>query len=106
MPSTRDGENSVELQLPLLQAAMKDRAWTLVPVTLGQLDDRARDGVAAALAPLLDAGTVLVVSSDFTHYGPRFGYVPFRRDIEANLRRLDGGAIERILAGDAAGFEA
>jgi MEMO1 family protein len=78
----------------------------LVPVTLGQLDDESRDGVAAALAPLMDETTALVVSSDFTHYGPNFGYVPFRTNVEANLRALDGGAIAKILAGDAAGFAA
>jgi len=106
VPATRRGENSVEMQLPLLQAALENRDWSLVPVTLGQLDDKARDDVAAALLPLMDEQTVLAASSDFTHYGPDFGYVPFRRDIEDNLRRLDGGAIERILAGDAAGFAA
>jgi MEMO1 family protein len=106
VPATRRGENSVEMQLPLLQAALAGREWSLVPVTLGQLDDEARDGVAAALAPLMDESTALVVSSDFTHYGPNFGYVPFRRDVEASLRKLDGGAIEKILAGDAAGFAA
>ena len=106
VPATRRGENSVEMQLPLLQAALGGRKWTLVPVTLGQLDDDARSGVAAALAPLMDSSTVLVASSDFTHYGPQFGYLPFRHDIAASLRQLDGGAIERILAGDAAGFAA
>lgn len=106
LPSTRRGENSVEMQLPLLQAALSGRAWTLVPVTLGQLDDERHNQIAAALAPLLDEHTALVVSSDFTHYGPNFGYVPFRTEIEANLRKLDDGAIERILAGDAEGFAA
>lgn len=106
VPATRRSENSVEMQLPLLQVALAGRAWMLVPITLGQLDDAARDRAAAALAPLLDDHTALVVSSDFTHFGPNFGYVPFRTDVEANLRKLDGGAVERILAGDAAGFAA
>jgi MEMO1 family protein len=106
VPATRRGENSIEMQLPLLQAALAGRAWRLVPVTLGQLDDDVRGEVAAALAPLQDAHTALVVSSDFTHYGPNFGYVPFRSHIAENLRRLDGGAIEKIIAGDAAGFAA
>ncbi len=104
VPSTRRGENSVEMQLPLLQVALAGRDWSLIPVTLGQLDRNARGEVAAALKPLMTDDTAMVVSSDFTHYGPDFGYVPFRNDIEANLRRLDGGAIERILAGDAEGF--
>ena len=105
VPASRRGENSVEMALPLLQAALAGREWTLVPVTLGQLDDRARMGVADALRPLLDDQTALVVSSDFTHYGPQFGFVPFRRDVEANLRKLDGGAIQAILTGDGPGFD-
>ncbi len=105
-PATRRGENSVEMQLPLLQVALAGRDWKLVPVTLGQFDDAGRRQVAAALEKLMDDRTALVVSSDFTHYGPNFGYVPFRTNVAANLRQLDGGAIERILAGDANGFAA
>jgi MEMO1 family protein len=106
VPATRRGENSVEMPLPLLQAALDGVDWSLVPVTLGQLDSASRAGVAEALSALMDEATALVVSSDFTHYGPTFGYVPFRDRIESNLRRLDGGAIEQILAGDADGFAA
>ena len=105
-PETRRGENSVELQLPLLQVALAGRDWKLVPVTLGQLDDDVRGQVAEALGALMDGKTGFVVSSDFTHYGPNFGYVPFRTNVEANLRKLDGGAVEKILAGDADGFAA
>lgn len=106
VPATRRGENSVEMELPLLQTALAGRDWKLVPVTLGQLDDDARRQAAAALGALRDGRTGFVVSSDFTHYGPNFAYVPFRTNIAANLRRLDGGAIEKILAGDADGFAA
>jgi MEMO1 family protein len=105
-PATRQGENSVEMQLPLLQVALADREWKLVPVTLGQLDDNSRGVAAEALGALLDGRTALVVSSDFTHYGPNFGYMPFRTNVEANLRKLDGGAVEKIIAGDADGFAA
>lgn len=106
VPATRRGENSVEMQLPLLQVALAGRDWQLVPVTLGQLDDNTRGQAAAALGALMDKHTALVVSSDFTHYGPNFGYVPFRTNVAENLRKLDGGAMEKILAGDAAGFAA
>jgi len=46
-----------------------------------------------------------VVSSDFTHYGRDFGYVPFQTDIKENLAKLDGDAVAHILAKDTAGFE-
>ena len=98
-------EHSIEIQLPLLQRALAP-GWRLVPVLVGDLagaDDRT---AAELLRPLADADTLVVVSSDFTHYGPRFGYLPFALDgqIAERLEDLDGGAIERILAKDAAGF--
>ncbi|NLB66611.1 MAG: AmmeMemoRadiSam system protein B [Lentisphaerae bacterium] len=103
---TRQGENSVEMQLPLLQVALAGRDWCLLPITLGQFDAVSLESVVDALRPLMVPGTVLVASSDFTHYGAGFGYRPFRDNIAENLRQLDGGAIEKILAGDAAGFAA
>ncbi len=106
VPATRDGENSIELIVPLLQAALADRPWTLVPLTLGQLDAPHLDAAARAIAPLLDGHTAVVASSDFTHYGDRFGYTPFRDDIPARLSALDHGAIAPILARDAAAFDA
>jgi MEMO1 family protein len=38
--------------------------------------------------------TLVVVSSDFTHYGERFGYTPFREDIPKQIERLDMGAFD------------
>ncbi len=48
----------------------------------------------------------MIVSSDFTHYGPRFAYLPFPHDdfIAEKLKVLDEGATREILAGDPAGF--
>ena len=106
VPATRRGENSVEMQLPLLQVALAGRDWKLVPVTLGQLDDGTRQEAATALGALQDGGTAFVISSDFTHFGPNFGYVPFRTNVAKNLQALDGGAVDKILAGDADGFAA
>jgi AmmeMemoRadiSam system protein B/AmmeMemoRadiSam system protein A len=101
----RAREHSIEIQLPLLQRALAP-GWRLVPVLVGQLggaDDRA---AADLLRPLADDGTLVVVSSDFTHYGPRFDYQPFRLDARTpeRLKELDEGAIARILDKDAAGF--
>src|SRR3989338_43431 len=56
--------------------------------------------IADALRPYMDEHTLVVVSSDFTHYGDRFSYTPFRSNIEENLKKLDHGATERILALD------
>jgi len=56
------------------------------------------------LAGLLDADTLVVASSDFTHYGPRYQYVPFTQDIPAGIKKLDMGAWESIQKLDARGL--
>jgi len=105
-PSAYQDEHALEIQLPFLQRALPDVC--VVPALLGvvEVDDCA--AVAAALASVVDDGTLVVVSSDFVHYGRRFGYLPFpaagREQVAAALRTLDMGAIERVCAGDAAGF--
>lgn len=96
-------EHSLEAQIPFLQYQLGD-TFKLVPIVVGSLrgDDFAR--IAKALSPYVDNETLIVISSDFTHYGPQFDYVPFRTDIPANLKKLDMGAVDEILKRDAAGF--
>lgn len=96
------GEHSVQIQLPLLQCALKD--FKIVPIVVGQLDNAALKEFADALKDLLDDGTVLIASSDFTHYGDSFGYTPFRTDLKANIEKLDMGAYEAIRTLDASAF--
>lgn len=96
------GENSIELQLPLLQHRYKD--FTLVPIAAGQCDWQTIQKAAHILRGLVDDDTLIVASGDFTHYGPNFGYVPFTDDIPENLKQLDMGAWEYIEKRDAQGF--
>jgi AmmeMemoRadiSam system protein B len=50
----------------------------------------------------------VVVSSDLTHYGRRFDFLPVPPTdpaaVARAIRGLDDGALDRILAGDAGGF--
>ncbi len=98
-------EHAIEIQLPLLQRTLEP-GWHLIPVLVGDLDGQDIARAAELLRPLADAQTLVVVSSDFTHYGPRFGYRPFPLDgrTAERLKDLDGGAMERIAAKDAGGF--
>ncbi|MFC1652683.1 AmmeMemoRadiSam system protein B [Planctomycetota bacterium] len=96
------GENSIELQIPLLQHQFKDAA--IVPIAVGQLDRATVQAAADVLHDLLDNETLVVASCDFTHYGPNFGYVPFVEDIPANIKRLDMGAWAFVEQLDAQGF--
>ncbi len=87
-------DHSVEIQLPLLQAAAP-RA-RIVPVYVSQLSGEARHAAAQALARIAGAGTIVVASSDFTHYGRGFSFQPFPVDESTPelLRDLDGSVIE------------
>ncbi|MEK7821493.1 MAG: AmmeMemoRadiSam system protein B, partial [Planctomycetota bacterium] len=91
-------EHSIETQLPFLQTVLGE--FKLVPVLLGVLMEDDFQKIADALRPYMDENTLVVASSDFTHYGDRFSYTPFRSNIEENLKKLDHGATERILALD------
>jgi len=104
-PVAHAQEHAIEIELPFLQRALAP-GWRLVPILVGRLagDDYAK--AADLIQPLVDDRTLLVVSSDFTHYGARFGYLPFSPDeqLQAKLRDLDDGAVERITAHDAQGL--
>ena len=69
-------EHSIEVELPFLVEALKP-GWKLVPVLMGSTDLARCRKVAESINCILDNTTVVCVSSDFTHYGKQFGYVPF-----------------------------
>ena len=98
-------EHSLESEIPFLQRVLSP-GWRLVPLLLGSGASGAMaQEIADGLRPLLDETTLVVVSSDFTHYGPRFGYVPFHDDVQERIRDLDMGAVELIERRDLSGFE-
>ncbi|MEI8243793.1 MAG: AmmeMemoRadiSam system protein B [bacterium] len=96
-------EHSDQIQVPLLQAFFGDRI-RVVTLVVGQMDPAASRSFAGVLRPLLDARTLVVVSSDFTHYGANFGYVPFSTAVLAQLDRLDHRVFAPIAAIDPGGF--
>ncbi|HIJ65605.1 MAG TPA: AmmeMemoRadiSam system protein B [Candidatus Hydrogenedentes bacterium] len=102
IPQAHAREHSVQIEVPLLQQVLGE--FQLVPIVVGELDlDTART-MARVLRGLIDDATLVVASSDFTHYGSRFAYTPFKDNVPENLKKLDMGAFERIAAKDAAGF--
>lgn len=105
-PRPFHNEHALEIQLPFLQRVLPD--VRVVPVLLGDLTADDYVVVARVLRELVDADTTVIVSSDFVHYGWRFGYLPFPaagpERVRAGVRALDMGAIERLSVGNAAGF--
>jgi AmmeMemoRadiSam system protein B len=96
-------EHAIEMQLPFLQHRLP-RA-RLVPILVGELRGDEFDEVAAVVSSLLDDETLLVVSSDFMHYGSAFGYVPFKERVPERIREYDGQAIDAITRGSFADFK-
>ncbi len=101
--SHRD-EHAIEIQLPLAQRCWQGSCPAIVPVLVPRLEAAQRAAAAAQLAELCDADTLLLVSTDLTHYGAGYGFVPFNTDIPAAIERLDTGALLRLLAGDGPGL--
>ncbi|MCX6555255.1 MAG: AmmeMemoRadiSam system protein A, partial [Candidatus Aminicenantes bacterium] len=93
-------EHALENQLPFLQKALGSGGYKLVPIIFSSLTKKEFTTMAAAVAPFIDAHTLVVASSDLTHYGESFHYTPFRRDLAANLDRLDKGFIDPVLSLD------
>ncbi len=102
VPAAHQGEHSVEIEVPLLQYKLGD--FKLVPIVAGQCSCEATAEAGKILASLIDADTLVVASSDFTHYGPQYRYVPFKENIPEGIKKLDMGAFELIRKLDASGL--
>jgi len=59
-------ENSVEVQIPFIQALYPEA--TIIPLAVGQLNEDQRAAAAVKIAELLDGQTLLLISSDLSHY--------------------------------------
>ncbi len=101
-PGIDQGEHSLELQLPFLQSVLDD--FTLVPLLVGRMEPEDYAVAAKSILPWVDADTLLVASTDFTHFGKQFDYVPFKDNLPEKLRELADQAAAPILVGDYDGF--
>lgn len=102
VPAAHENEHSVQIEVPLLQYVQED--FKFVPIVAGQCSAGEVKEAAGVLRRMVDDDTLVVASSDFVHYGARFGYVPFTKDIPEGLRKIDMGAYEYIAKLDGEGF--
>ncbi len=89
-------EHSIEVQLPFLQFVSKDKLKDLKIVAI-TVNEKIR-------LPKTDKSFIIISSSDFTHYGPNYGYVPFIYNKKENLYKLDKDAIKFIQELNTEGF--
>lgn len=81
-------EHSLEVQLPFLQVQLEN--FKIIPILTGKTDP---DAVAALLLPHIDKNTLVVASSDLSHYYP-----------QTDARELDNKSIATIISGENKGF--
>ncbi len=81
-------EHSVEVEIPFLQKALT--GFQIVPVVCGDFDEQK---AARALARILDDRTLIVVSSDLSHYTPYATAQRLDRQTVDAIVRLDADAI-------------
>ena len=81
-------EHSTQLEIPFLQYMLQP-GFRLLPIIVGICSEEILTGAARALKPLIDSKTLVVASSDFTHYGRRFGYMPYGNEAESRVRERD-----------------
>jgi len=100
-------EHSLEVQLPFLQVLWEEPP-KMLPILVGNVGDEEIAKMAEALAGVADENTLLVASSDFTHYGPAHRFAPFGRTggkkLAAKIKELDMGAVRHIEKLDAEGL--
>lgn len=87
-------EHSIEVQLPFLQFVNKDKLKDLriVPLIVNDLVK----GIGKAIAKC-SKDVIVIGSSDFTHYGVNYNYVPFSTDVKEKIYEMDGFGIDLIL---------
>lgn len=91
-------EHALEVELPFLQAVLG--RFTLIPLLVG---DAAPEEVAALIDATLDERTLLVVSTDLSHY---LGYASAQKHDLATAETIERFAFDRLGPYDACGFAA
>ena len=85
--SAHISEHSLEVQLPFLQKILPASGWKIVPIILGN-QESAVDILINALKDLIDDHTLIIASSDLSHY-PKY----------EDAQYSDNKVIEAILSG-------
>ena len=94
-------EHSIEVQLPFLQFIKKK--FLFVPILVSENYQQVADSLLKTLQQT-NKKAVIIASSDFTHYGKNYNFLPFDKNVKQNLYDLDKGAIKYIQNMDSVSF--
>jgi MEMO1 family protein len=92
-PPAHQGEHSIEVQYPFLQMVLNK--FKIIPLIVGSTNNNMCKEIANSIKKIYDEKTLLVISADFTHYGPNYNYIPFKKDILSKIKLLDASNFNR-----------
>jgi len=92
-PDVHEGDHVLEVQLPFLQRALKD--FKIVPILFSGDSPELAQKLAGILLPLLNDKTLIVASTDMSHYPP-----------DADAAAADKRTLDAILTGKMEDFDA
>ncbi len=92
-------EHALEVQLPFLQYALGD--FKLIPVVMGDQAKVFVDDLASALEKSIDEKTLIVASSDLSHYYPKEVAQKLDAIVIEDVNRFDYEALSLHLSGNA-----
>ncbi len=89
-----ENEHAIEIQFPFLQKTIK--SFTIVPLIVGNIEGNQYSEISDTLKKIIDQDSLIVISSDFVHYGKNYSYNPFSDKILSAIRFVDSSAIQAI----------
>lgn len=106
--AVEEAEHSLEMHLPYIVHAMAGHEYQLVPVMVGSISSSQAQQYGHLLGQRLisDPTLFIIASSDFCHWGSRFGYTPHdnKQPIYEYIDALDHQGMAAIESGDAEQF--
>lgn len=88
-------EHALEVQLPFLQSVLSD--FKIVPVVMGEQTKTTVDALASRLAEVADEETLIVASSDMSHFHSKSGADKIDSIVEKRINNFDFDNLQKDL---------
>eukprot|EP00474_Spongospora_subterranea_P008851 CRZ09309.1 hypothetical protein [Spongospora subterranea] len=98
--SIDEREHSIEMHLPFIAYTFNPRNCRIVPIVVGSVPKERQQEYGSIFAKYLaDPSTLFIISSDFMHFGDRFGYTyynPLHGSVYESICAIDQLAMRAI----------
>jgi len=96
-------EHALEIQLPFIHYFFPTAQ--IVPLIVGNVSDQEIPDVARTLKKCITPGTLVIISTDLTHYGTQFQYTPFKNNVPLRIHQLDSRVLDAVQQSSLAAFK-